>query len=222
MNKHSNPNKICAIIPFYNESKTINEVISQTAPYVDLVIAVNDGSTDDSESRILNDKKVVLISFGKNNGKGYALHAGFIESINRKCTLTITLDADLQHKPIYIPKFISAMEKFDIVIGNRMHDIKKMPLQRILSNKLTSYLLSKKTGKQLFDTQCGFRSFKTQILKEILPKFKGFEAESEILVYALRKNYEIGYIPIQAVYGNEKSKMKALRTILGFIKVMMI
>ena len=222
MNRYLTQNKICAIIPFYNESKTINEIIQNTIPYVDLLIAVNDGSTDDSIDKIPNDEKIVLISYNENRGKGYALNKGFAEGAKRNCSYTITLDADLQHLPEYIPTFISAMDNFDIVICNRLENMKNMPLQRILSNKLTSYLLGKKTKQKLFDTQCGFRSFKTEILKDILPKFNGFEAESEILVRAYRKNYKIGFVSIPTIYGNEKSKMKAIQAIWGFIKVMMV
>ncbi len=222
MNKYSNQNNVCAIIPFFNECNTINEIIHQTIPYVNLVIAVNDGSTDNSVAKIQNDEKIVLISFNKNNGKGFALSAGFKESIKRNFSYTITLDADFQHKPEYIPSFLSAARNFDIVIGNRMFDKKNMPVQRILSNTLTSYLLGKKTKNKLYDTQCGFRIYRTVILKDILPGYKGFEAESEILVYAARKNYTIGFIPVKTIYGNENSKMKPIQAITGFIKVMMI
>ncbi len=222
MNRYLNLNKVCAVIPFYNESKTINEIITKTIPFVDLVIAVNDGSTDDSINKIPPDEKVILISFKENRGKGFALNAGFAESIKRNCVYTITLDADFQHQPEFIPSFILALESFDIVIGNRLKDIKDMPAQRIISNKLTSFLLGIKTKQKLLDTQCGFRAFKTEILKCIIPKFSGFEAESEILVLAARKNYRIGFVQVPTIYGNEESKMKSVRTILGFIKVMFI
>ncbi len=222
MHNYSNQNSVCAIIPFYNERNTINEIIRQTIPYVDLVIAVNDGSTDGSVNKIQHNDKVVLISYKKNKGKGYALNRGFAESIKRNFIYTITLDADFQHKPEYIPLFLSAIENFDIVIGNRMFDKKNMPVQRILSNTITSYLLGKKTKYKLLDTQCGFRVYKTIILNDILPRFNGFEAESEILVYAARNNYKTGFIPVQTIYGMEKSKMKPVQAILGFIRVMLI
>jgi len=214
-------NKVFAVIPFFNENETISEIISRTIPYVDLIIAVNDGSTDNSHLKIPNNKKILLISYSPNHGKGFALKTGFIESIKQNSDITVTLDADLQHTPEQIPALISSLENCDIVIGNRLNSLKKMPVQRIISNKLTSLLLSFKTKQKLTDTQCGFRAYNTKILKDILPSYNGFESESEILVKAARKNYKIGFVPIPTIYENEKSKMRSSQAILGFIKVIL-
>lgn len=218
----SNQNKTCAVIPFYNEEKTIAEVIIRTLNFVDVVIAVNDGSIDNSVNNIYPDKKIILLENPVNLGKGSALNKGFMESIKRNFLYTFTLDADLQHPPESIPYFFSALENYDIVIGNRLGDIKDMPVQRILSNKITSFLLSKKTGKSILDTQCGYRAFRTKILQNILPSFSGYEAESEILINAARKNYSIGSVNIPTIYGEEKSKMKPFDAIVGFIRILFI
>lgn len=220
MNNTLEKNKICAVIPFYNESSSIKKIIFDTLDYADKVIAVNDGSTDNSAHLIPQNEKLILISYQKNMGKGYALKRGFEESLKIGSEFTITLDADLQHNPNLIPKMLS--EKFDIIIGNRLNDISRMPFHRRLSNKITSFLLRLKTGQKILDSQCGFRSYKTKILKNIFPKSNGFESESEIIVLAARKKYKIGFVDIPTVYENEKSKMRAFKTIIGFIKVMFI
>ena len=221
MNNISEKNKICAVIPFFNESKTIREIINRTLPYVNLIIAVNDGSTDNSSTEVPQDEKVFLLSYSPNRGKGHALKTGLLESINRASYITITLDADLQHIPERIPELILGLVKYDIVIGNRLGNLKNMPLQRIVSNKVTSFLLSIKTKQKLQDTQSGFRAYKTNILNYILPSFTGFEAESEMLVKAAKKNYKINFVPIPAIYADEKSKMKPMQAIIGFIRVLL-
>lgn len=156
-----------------------------------------------------------------NSGKGAALSAGFSEALSAGFSTVVTLDADLQHNPALIPALLDNSNKFDIVIGNRLGDTGKMPVQRIVSNKLTSFLLTKKTGTLIQDSQCGFRAYRREVLTEIKTVYSGFEAESEILVKAARKNYKIGFVNIPAIYGNEKSKMKAVEAIKGFIKVML-
>lgn len=222
MNNISRVNKICAVIPFYNAGKTINEVLSQTLSYSDIIFAVNDGSNDDYQiiPDINNSQNIKLISLEKNRGKGFALNKGFENSININSKFTVTLDADLQHEPSLIPLFINKLNEFDIVIGNRLHDIKNMPLQRRLSNKITSLLLSIKTHQKIIDSQCGFRAFKTPLLKKIIPKSSGFEAESEIIINAAKQGFKIGFLDIPTIYRSEKSKMKAVKAILGFIKVL--
>jgi glycosyltransferase involved in cell wall biosynthesis len=214
-------NKICAVIPFYNENKTIREIINRTLPYAGLIIAVNDGSTDNSCNEVPVNEKVILLSHSTNRGKGFALKTGFLESIKRASYITVTLDADLQHIPEKIPELILGLEKYDIVIGNRLNNTKNMPLIRILSNKLTSLLLSIKTKQKLFDTQSGFRAYRTNILEDILPTYTGFEAESEMLVKAAEHNYKINFVPIPTIYADEKSKMRSVQAIIGFIKVLL-
>jgi len=214
--------KICAVVPFYNEKDSINKLIERTVPFIDKLILVNDGSTDGTESIINFSDKIILINFKNNLGKGAALTAGFNESIKYGYDVTITLDADLQHPPEEIPNFIREMEKYDILIGNRLNNIKNMPLQRVFSNKLTSFFMSLKTKIKLPDTQCGFRAYRNDALKNILPKSKGYEAESEIIINAARQNYRIGFIKIPTIYANEKSKMKPVETIIGFIKILFI
>jgi UDP-N-acetylglucosamine---dolichyl-phosphate N-acetylglucosaminyltransferase len=222
LNNTSNRNRVCAIIPFYNEEKTISEIITRTLKFVDTVIAVDDGSTDNSYNCITSNKKVILLKHQLNKGKGRALNTGFKTSFTDNFDITITLDADLQHPPEEIPNFVEALNHNDIVIGNRLGDLSSMPVQRILSNKLSSGLLSLKTGLKIIDSQCGFRGFRTKILKNILPHFSGYEAESEMLILAARKNYNIGFVSIPTIYNKEKSKVRAFNIISGFIRTLLI
>lgn len=222
MNNTSKENKTCAVIPFYNEFNTIDIIIDETLKYTDYVVAVNDGSNDLSESKVRKDERIILIQNEINSGKGYSLKRGLEECIKRGFQTIITLDADLQHNPESIPFLISYLDNFDIVIGNRLNHLKSMPFHRILSNKITSFLLSKKTKLKILDGQCGFRAFRGNILKYILPSSNGYEAESEMIILSSRNNYKIGFLEIPTIYSNEKSKMKSIKTIIGFIKILFI
>jgi glycosyltransferase involved in cell wall biosynthesis len=220
LNNLNQNTKVCAIIPFYNEKDFLLEVVSETLNFVDNIIAVNDGSDDGSEKTITDLERVQVISLNRNYGKGYALQVGFNESINQNYRTVITLDADKQHNPAFIPKFISQLNNFDIVIGNRLNSIKDMPIQRILSNKITSSLLSLKTGQQILDSQCGFRAYKTELLRIVKTVSFRYEAESEMIVNASRAGFKIGFVNISTIYGNEKSKMNPAKAILDFIKIL--
>ncbi|MBK7106734.1 MAG: glycosyltransferase family 2 protein [Ignavibacteriae bacterium] len=221
MSISENKNNVCAVIPFFNEKSTLNKIVTETINYVDLLILVNDGSTDNWQSEILKSEKIILISNENNLGKGAALKLGFLKSIELKTLITITLDADLQHDPKQITNFLNNIENYDCIIGKREISKTKMPIHRRLSNYLTSKLLSMKTGTEILDSQSGFRAFKTNILENILPQFTGFEAESEMIVKLCKQKYKLGFILIPTIYGNDNSKMKAIPTILGFIKVLL-
>ena len=210
---------VCSVIPFYNEIKTLKAVVINSLNFVDTVVAVNDGSNDGSEKEIDNLEKVILINLKVNSGKGEALRNGFEKALALGFEKIITLDADLQHDPIFIPKIIDALDNYDIVIGNRLNDLQGMPIQRILSNKLTSFLLSLKTRQQIIDSQCGFRGYSSSSLKSVKTAYSGFEAESEILVDGAKKGFKIGFVEIPTKYDSRKSKMRPFKTIVGFLKV---
>jgi glycosyltransferase involved in cell wall biosynthesis len=218
INKKSD--SVCAIIPFYNEKETLNTVLEETAKFVDYIIAVNDGSNDNLYLEERKKSFVEIIELDKNFGKGRALSVGFEKAVSSGFDYVITLDADLQHEPKYIPELINNLKLYDIIVGNRLNNLKGMPLQRRLSNKLTSLLLTIKTGQEILDSQCGFRAYRRIVLEQIKTHYSGFEAESEILIKAAKKGFTISFIDISTIYGNEKSKMRPLDAIIGFLRVL--
>ena len=220
MTSSKSKNRICAVIPFFNEEKHLHLLIPEVKKHVDTVILVDDGSTDSSSSTIQLDENVILIKHSTNKGKGAALLTGFKKSIELNSEITITIDADFQHDPNLIPKFIESLENFDAIIGSRKIN-SSMPIPRRLSNYLTSKLLSIKTGYKILDSQSGFRGFKTNILPQILPTYAGFEAESEMIVKICKRKLSLSFIDIPTTYGNDDTKMKAIPAIIGFIKVLL-
>ncbi len=214
-------NKICVVIPVYNEVEFLDELLPKVKEFASKIICVDDGSTDGSKELIEPNLDITLISNGKNRGKGYALKVGLIESLKCNCDTVITMDADMQHLPEQIPQFAEAIKQFDLVVGNRLHTLKGMPIQRIASNKLTSWMLSKKVGVKIIDSQSGYRAFRKEIIKSILPLESGFEAETEMLINAALNKNSIGFVNIPTIYNNNTSKMKPLQAILGFLRVLL-
>lgn len=219
MNSRIRENKTAAIIPFFNECGTVRQVAELALLYTDHVIAVDDGSTDHSASELKDLFGVSVLKNDSNMGKGFALRRGIEWSYNEGFSSAVTLDADLQHDPAFIPALLHELSSYDLVIGSRMSDISSMPFHRKLSNILTSAMLSYKTGVKIIDSQCGFRAFRLKEIMRCLPEFRGFEAESEMIVKAARNRLRIGFANIPTIYANEKSKMRALQAIAGFIRV---
>jgi len=211
---------VCAVIPFFNEKETLKFVLDETLEYVSYIFAVNDGSNDDSYQTEREKSGLEIIDLDKNYGKGKALRVGFEAAISAGYEIVVTLDADLQHEPKYIPRLIEGLQSFDIVIGNRLKNLKGMPIQRRLSNMLTSFFLTVKTGQSILDSQCGYRAYKAEVLRKVKTDFSGFEAESEILVKAAKKGFKIGFVDVSTIYGNEKSKMRPVQAIVGFLRVL--
>lgn len=221
MNSSINQNKVCVVIPVYNEVEFLDKLLPKVKKIATKLICVDDGSTDGSKELVEPNLDIVLISNGKNRGKGYSLKVGLIESLKYDCDFVITMDADMQHLPEQIPEFLEKLKTYDVVIGNRLHTLKGMPPQRILSNKLTSWLLSKKIGVKIIDSQSGYRGFKKEVVKHILPFETGFEAETEMLINATLNNFSIGFVNIPTIYNNNKSKMRPFQAIIGFLRILL-
>ena len=196
-------------------------MIEDTLPLVDYLILVDDGSTHKVDQYLFDISKILILKNQTNLGKGAALRKGFEKALELGSKYILTLDSDYQHEPKFIPLFLEALKRSEFVIGQRNFSFSKMPFMRVLSNTITSKVLSIKTKQNIHDSQSGFRGFDARILKNILPVTNGFESESEMILRAARNKIQISFIDISTKYDNQKSSIKALSAIVNFIKVIL-
>ena len=103
--------KFCIIIPTYNNASKIEDVINGVLNQTQNIIVVNDGATDNTEKIIEKFKQIVVVSYSKNKGKGFALKQGFKKALELGFNYAITIDSDGQHVASEIPEFIVAHNK---------------------------------------------------------------------------------------------------------------
>ena len=211
--------KYAIVIPAYNEEATIYELLSEIRKrHSEPIIVIDDGS--DKEVRAPRDlENIHILKNDKNKGKGYSILRGLKFSNKLKCTHSMTLDADKQHSPKNIEGFINSCKEYDLVLGYRVFE-RPMPVHRILSNKITTYIVSKISKFKIKDSQSGFRLYKNSIIKNLSFKEKGFQFESE-LFFRIDKGSKIKQIPIDVIYSNKKSHINNTLDTLRFIKLIM-
>lgn len=214
--------KICTVIPSFNVERTLSEVISKVSQFVAPVhiIVVDDDSVDQT-AEIAKKAGVVVLQNRVNRGKGFTLNQGFQYAIRNHYDAIITLDGDLQHDPLEIPKFINYyyQTNFDLILGDRTGDLSNMPLDRQFSNKMTSLIISLLTGQRVRDSQTGYRLIKTNILKSISLISNRYEFESELLVKAILLGYKIAHVPIKTIYNDQQSHIHRFIDTLRFLKI---
>lgn len=206
--------KVLIIIPAYNASRSIADVIRKTltamqaAGYAYQVMVVDDGSKDDTGSRAAG-FGIRTVRHVRNLGKGAALKTGFAAALLEAYDWIVTLDADLQHNPEHIGPMLDMAVKghFDIVIGSRRFEPARMSLARRFSNTTTTWLISKRIGQRIKDSQSGFRVIRTAILAGVTLTTNRYETESEFLMQTGR-HARIGAFPIDTVYGDETSHIR--------------
>jgi glycosyltransferase involved in cell wall biosynthesis len=210
------------IIPAYNAENTIRSLISQIRHLKnppDKIIVIDDGSKDDTV-KIASQMGVEVIKQGVNRGKGAALKIGFRHFIKHSpCDYLLCMDADLQHPVSSIPDFLNYVKKYDckLLIGNRKKSIKLMPLHRILSNVLTSFIISILTKQKIKDSQCGYRLIHRNILRKIKLYENDFQLESEMILRVSDNNVKIYFIDIPTIYNRQGSYINNIQVTLKFM-----
>ncbi|MDY6915345.1 MAG: glycosyltransferase family 2 protein [Candidatus Cloacimonadota bacterium] len=219
----ANWNNTAVIIPVYNSSRYLQELLARITKFTALknIFIIDDGSTD-VELENLVDTRVNLLHHSKNRGKGAALLTGFKAALKKGYKFAITIDSDLQHKPEDLECFLQVQNEaeYDLVIGKRDFDFRKMPWPRILSNSCSSRMVSKVAKKKIADTQSGYRLYHLKFLQDEEFVSQRYQFETEVLLRMLGKKANIGYVKIETIYGEEKSNISHLRDIWNFLKIL--
>jgi glycosyltransferase involved in cell wall biosynthesis len=203
--------RVAALIPAFNERGTIRDVVVGVRPHVDAVLVVDDGSTDGT-SGIADDAGAEVLRHPSNRGKGQAVRSGMEALLARDFSHVLLMDADMQHLPHEAPALLQAARRTGaaLVVGERQFDRERMPASRYYANRLGSRALSWFMGVPLGDTQCGYRVFRTDILRRMRLRATGYDIETEMLVKLGRLEGTIEHVPVSAVYRG-KSKLRPVR-----------
>jgi len=214
--------RIAAVIPAYQEEKHVGEVAQRTRAQLENVLVVDDGSTDTTAERARSSGVDVVIH-PQNRGKGESIKTGLRYWLERGSEYVVLLDADGQHLPEEISRFVDSAaseSNAKIFIGSRMNDTSTMPLVRRVVNRYMSGEISRVCGQQIPDTQCGFRMLHRDIIPEVLSGASRFEYETEMLIIASRKGHRVASVPITTVYSDEVSSINPVRDTMRFFKLM--
>ena len=212
---------IAAVIPAYREEKHIGDVVLRTRQQLDDVLVVDDGS-DDQTAAGARDAGAEVIVHPQNRGKGESIKTGLRHWLDRQFDYVVILDADGQHLPEEIDRFVNAASTLDaqLFIGTRMNDLSGMPPLRRIVNRYMSKRISRVCGQEIPDTQCGFRMLHRQLVPDVLGGADRFDYETEMLIFASRKGYRIESVPISTVYRDEVSSIHPIRDTIRFFKLM--
>jgi glycosyltransferase involved in cell wall biosynthesis len=208
---------LCVLIPAYNESQEIGQVIEAIKAKGFDVIVVDDGSTDNCGA-IAKEKGAVVLRNHHRCGKGLSLREGFKHVLKGPYAGVITMDADGQHDPADLDRFLAKQEQdpVSVITGNRMVNSQNMPRLRYWTNRLMSFLISSICKQHIPDTQCGYRYIHRQVLEQLKITCNDFEIETEVLVKASKKGYKIHSVPVKTIYRDEKSKIRPFKDTIRF------
>lgn len=220
-----NNKSIGVVVPAYNEGKLISKVMDTMPEFVDYMIIVNDGSKDETKSRIQEkadgDSRVVLLDHEINKGLGQTLIDGYLKSIEMGIDVVAVMAGDAQMDPNDLENVVMPVvdEKADYVKGSRLlvSGVKeKMPKYRFIGNNILTLLTKFATGYwHVIDPQCGYTAISNQAISEIPIEemIKGYGYNAHILYMLNMSNFTVKDVKVKPVYGEEVSKIKLGRYI---------
>jgi glycosyltransferase involved in cell wall biosynthesis len=214
--------RIAAVIPAYQEAQHVAEVARRARAQLEHVLVVDDGSNDATAEQARS-AGVEVVVHRQNRGKGESIKTGLRHWLERGMDYIVLLDADGQHLPEEISRFLEAGAQYPdvkIFLGSRMNDVASMPFVRRAVNRYMSRTISRACGQQIPDTQCGFRMLHRDVVPEILGGADRFDYETEMLLLASRKRHRIVSVPITTVYSDEISSINPARDTLRFFRLM--
>ena len=212
---------VLAIIPAYSEGRFIAQVARQVMQYVKTVLVIDDGSSDSTASEA-EAAGATVIRHSTNLGKGAALKTGLKYAAREGASFFLFLDGDGQHDPSDIPAFFQAINRSqaELIVGNRMNNLKSMPRVRRWTNQFMSWQIGKICKMPLPDSQCGFRLVRKELLPVLLAAKDRFEFESETIIMAAHQGFRIGFVPIRTIYTDQRSKIRPFHDTIRYIRLM--
>lgn len=230
-------NEVCAVIPTYQNAKTLLKVVADVHRVVDTVFVVDDGSNDDTAALLDkatgNERPEKVLTHPKNCGKGAALKMGLTYARQQGFRYAVTVDADGQHRADDIPALLKAVEEEPdaLAIGSRGLQHENMPAKSTFANRFSNFWFALQTLQRLPDTQSGLRVYPLQRLHGLRWMSARYEAELTLLVFSAWAGVKLLPVPVSVYYpprdqrvthfrpGRDFTRISVLNTLLCFLMV---
>jgi glycosyltransferase involved in cell wall biosynthesis len=209
---------VIVAIPCLNEEQFISDIVSRTREYVDRVIVVDDGSTDNTAETAAK-AGATVIKHKVRQGAGAATRTAFEAAKGFSADVLVTLDGDGQHNPDEIPQVLAPIlgESADLVIGSRFlqYDLGNIRRYRKFGIDVITWLYNLGSKVKVSDSQSGFRAHSRKLLEAINITEDGFGFSVQVLIQARRGKFVIKEVPISCIYHPEGSSLNPVVHGLG-------
>jgi glycosyltransferase involved in cell wall biosynthesis len=213
--------KVCVLVPTYNNAGTLSQVIKSLLAYTEQIIVVNDGSTDETLSLLTAFPMIEVVSYEKNQGKGYALRRGFKQAVQSGYDYAITIDSDGQHFADDLQNFLQILDQFPnaIIIGTRNMEQASVPGKSSFGNKFSNFWFWVTTGIRRNDTQSGYRLYPVKALKDARFFTWKYEFEIEVIVRSAWSGIDVVEVPVKVFYPEKEKRISHFRPFKDFSRI---
>ena len=215
------PETVWCAVPVFNNKETVRQVVASCRDILSHVVVIDDGSTDADLSELLSGLDVVVLKHKQNLGKGRALLTAsrYIEARGGK--YMITIDADGQHLPQDIHKFLPLLREDlpGIIIGCRDFTTENVPVSSRFGRSFANFWLLVETGKVVNDCQSGFRAYPVCYLNQMNFKGRHYDFEAEVLAKAAWAGLALTIVDISVVYPKPEERVSSFKPFLDNLRL---
>lgn len=196
------PDSIWVAVPVYNNPGTLRDVVQRCLEICPRVVVVDDGSTSGDTSELLAGMPVTVLRHERNLGKGAALQTALRHVAARHAQWMVTVDADGQHDPADLRRFLPLMRAHpdSIIIGARDFKLANVPASSRFGRRFSNFWIRLETGVSVDDSQSGFRAYPVELLTRLPLHGKFYDFEVEVLVRAAWAGLKLLSVPITVWY----------------------
>jgi glycosyltransferase involved in cell wall biosynthesis len=198
--------RLCAIIPTYNNPRTLAEVVTRVREHIADVVVVDDGSAQPSRDlvrELVDHGRCHAVFRARNGGKGAAVKTGLEWARDHAFDYALQIDADLQHDPGDIPKLVAGIApppERTLVLAQPRFDA-SAPKGRLRARKITEVMAMIETlGRKVGDPLCGYRVYPVATALAVKARGNAMDFDPEIAVRLVWAGVSVVHVPTPVIY----------------------
>lgn len=222
--------ELSVVVPAFNEGNSIESALTSLDDVFKRekrsyeIVVIDDGSRDNTLLKALDyaqkNGHVRVLSYDKNNGKGYAVKKGFMNAVGK---VVIFADSDLEIKLDAVSKYIEALGRSDIVIASKWHPDShvNISIQRRILSHCFNVLVKIMIGVNIRDTQAGLKAIRKSSLENIFPwlTIKRFAFDVELLAFANLHGLRIVEMPVELRLNTPPKAKEILEMLVDLLRI---
>ena len=212
---------VWCVVPVYNNGGTVRSVVEGCLAVISRVLVVDDGSTDVDVAQALSGLPVALLTHPVNRGKGEAIMTASRYLAGRGAHYMVTIDADGQHEPGDIARFLPHLREDGsvMVIGCRDFSSPNVPGSSKFGRKFANFWLKVESGAGVDDCQSGFRAYPISALNRLGCRGRRFDFEAEVLARMSWAGIELKCIEVGAYYPPRGERISHFRFFVDNVRI---
>lgn len=222
--------KVVVVMPAYNAERTLQMTYEELPKdVVDLVILVDDGSTD---ATLEVARKLGLEIFVHNRNYGYGANQKtcYAEALRAAAEIVVMVHPDYQYDPRLVPQIIEPIirNEADVVLGSRLMRgsamAQGMPWWKYIANRVLTIVENRVFGLSLSEYHTGYRAFARHVLEAVnfTANSDSFVFDQEIIAQAVAANFRIGEIPVPTRYFAEASSASFVASTVYGLRILAV